>query len=89
MYSYKEPTLAANFLLGTKPITNSILGFFGITDHYITVNKDLGKKKKEKTDLGLSSLGIPALKSGSHILPDDSAHRCRLQQKQTSGPQSA
>lgn len=43
MHSYvKEPTLVANFLLGTKPITNFILGFFGITDHYITVNKDLG-----------------------------------------------
>lgn len=42
MHSYvKEPTLVANFFLGTKPITNFILGFFGITDHYITVNKDL------------------------------------------------
>lgn len=50
MHSHvKEPTLVANFLLGTKPITNFILGFFGITDHYITVNKDLrvGKKIKQ------------------------------------------
>lgn len=42
----------------------------------------------EKTDLGLSSLGIPALKSQLPILPDDSG-RCRLSQKQTSGPQNA
>lgn len=77
MHSYvKKPTLVANFLLGTKPITNFILGFFGITDHYITVNKDL-RGGGGKTDLGLSSLGIPALKSQLPILPDDSG-RCRL-----------
>lgn len=41
----KEPTLDGSFLLGTKLITNSILGIFGITDHHVTMNKDLGEDR--------------------------------------------
>lgn len=41
----KEPTLDGSFLLGTKLITNSILGICGITDHHVTMNKDLGEDR--------------------------------------------
>lgn len=68
--------------LRTALITNSILGFFGITDHYITVNKDL------EGGGGRCELQLNFKLKGLFSLPADLDY-CHLQQRQTSGPQNA